>query len=158
MALLLAATLPTLAACHRQFDQAAAPDFNVEVITSGVVPNLVRLKFTNNSDDFLCISRSEAEDIGHTVKLSPPSSSDLADNRPPPQMLGQMDVRQGLIVVPPHAAGDDYVDLTIHLQGRVPRATGIEGIIHAVSCRALFTAKRPPAAQRSFKQNLATGD
>jgi hypothetical protein len=90
---------------------------------------------------------------GGSIQVLPVSGTDVFDNRPPPDLLAGLNVRSGLVVIPPHVTRDAYVDISA-LAGRKPPATGLRGQVKAVSCRELFNARRPHVGQQGYAVRL----
>jgi hypothetical protein len=147
--------LTTLSGCH-DGQASTTPSFTIEASYQSRVPELLEIKITNKSADYLCLSRDDFDLGGGSIQALPASTPDAFDNRPPPDFLGGLNVRSGLMVVPPQVTRDAYVDLTA-LAGRKPAVTGLSGTVRVVACRDLFSAARAHSGQQTYSVALNEG-
>lgn len=131
-----------------------ASNFSVHARHVAEAPQTVFITVSNQSADYLCVPSAEVRLGGGFINVLPESSSDVFENRPPPDLLGGMDIREGVQVIPPRAKRDLFLDLS-QLEGRRPPPTGLRGKVHAIACRDLFTSSHPHVNEQKFEVSFA---
>jgi hypothetical protein len=144
--------LCSIAGC-RQEATGEASNFAVDARHIAEAPQTVFITVSNQSADYLCVPSAEVRLGSGFIKVLPESSSDVFENRPPPDLLGGMDVSEGVNVIPPRAKRRLFLDLS-QLEGRSPPPTRLRGKVHAVACRELFTSPRPHVKEQAFEVSL----
>jgi hypothetical protein len=137
----------------RQAAIGEAPNFSVHARHIAEAPQTVFITVSNQSADYLCVPSAEVRLGSGFINVLPESSSDVFENRPPPDLLGGMDVSEGVKVIPPKTKRDLFLDLS-QLEGRSPPPTGLRGKVHAVACRDLFISSRPRVNEQAFGVSL----
>ena len=131
-----------------------ASNFAIHARHIAEAPQTVFLTVSNQLADYLCVPSAEVQLGSGFINVLPESSRDVFENRPPPDLLGGMDVRQGVEVIPPRAKRDLFLDLS-QLEGRRPPPTALRGKVHAVACRDLFTSSHPHVYEQAFEVSIA---
>jgi hypothetical protein len=126
------------------------PIFSVDAKTNSDVPHNVILKLHNRSGNYICIPVAEVRLGSPIVSVEPPSLDDYGENRPPPVLLGGLDVGEGLHVLPPRESYTVFLNIS-DLNGRSPPAKLVHGQIRAVGCKDLFGSNRPTIDVRPFQ-------
>ena len=151
-------TLALIALCGvtgcREEVSGDASNFAVHARHIAEAPQAVFLTVSNQSADYLCVPSAEVRLGSSSIKVLPESSSDVFENRPPPDLLGGIDLREGIEVISPRARRDLFLDLS-QLEGRRPPPTGLRGKVHAVACRDLFTSLHPHVNEQAFEVSIA---
>ena len=141
--------LCSLAACRGE-PTGGPSSFSVQARHVPAAPQTVFINVSNQSAEYLCVPSAEVRLGSGLINVLPESRSDVFENRPPPDLLGGVDVSEGVQVIPPNTKRDLFLDLS-ELQGRRPAPTGVRGKVHALSCRELFNSPRPAVAEQTFE-------
>ena len=150
--LVIASAALSVSACEVA-DRASANPFTLTATQGRLVPENVVLGLRNDSDEHLCVPLAETRLGNGNIRVLPRSDSERFENRPPPRILGGLDVSEGLAVVPPHKSEDFFIYIG-DLKGRDPPAMELRGTIRGVGCRALFAASTPQLTARTFRVKL----
>ena len=124
--------LCSLAACRAE-PIGAPSNFSVQARHVPAAPQTVFINISNQSAEYLCVPSAEVRLGSGLINVLPESRSDVFENRPPPDLLGGVDVSEGVQVIPPNTKRDLFLDLSA-LEGRRPAPTGVRGKVHALSC------------------------
>ena len=144
--------LCSLVGCRQQIPDASA-QFALHARYVAITQTVV-ITLTNRSAGYLCVATWDVTPGSPLIKVLPASKDDSFENRPPPDLIGDFDVRGGVQVVPPGKNRDLYLELST-LDGRQPPATAVRGRVRATPCRELFSSARPRATEQPFEVALS---
>ena len=152
----MARAFPIVALCCLDACREQAPNANAQFAVHARYVEITRtvvITLTNQSADYLCVATWDVTLGSSLINVLPPSKDDSFENRPPPDFIGDFDVRGGVQVIPPGKNRDLYLDLR-ELESRQPPAIAVRGRVRATTCRELFSSAHPSATEQPFEVAL----